>query len=144
MNNQFLFWLAFVAPCPWLKKIISYWIAQTFFNLVRNILCIWRNYGMLILLVIIIGLPFAIIFNFHLFKSFFLSLFIWSYFTKKCWLFPPLYFRSFSLCRAFFLVIFRSCSYGGWLIQLGGLARLGEISPSLWNSYKNIMCSYEK
>ena len=42
------------------------------------------------------------------------------------------------------------CSYGGELAWLGGLARLGrlarlgEISPSLRNSYKNIMCSYEK
>ena len=27
---------------------------------------------------------------------------------------------------------------------LGGLARLGEISPFLRNSYKNIMGSYEK
>ena len=114
MNNQFLFWLAFVAPCPRLKKIISYWIAQIFFNLVRNILCIWRNYGMLILLVIIIGLPFVIIFNFHRFKSFFLSLFIWSYFTKKCWLFPPLYFRSFSSCRPFFLVIFQELFVWRW------------------------------
>ena len=114
MNNQFLFWLAFVAPCPWLKKIISYWIAQIFFNLVRNILCIWRNYGMLILLVIIIGLRFVIIFNFHRFKSFFLSLFIWSYFTKKCWLFPPLYFRSFSSCRPFFLVIFQELFVWRW------------------------------
>ena len=34
--------------------------------------------------------------------------------------------------------------YGGELARLGGLARLGEISPSLRNSYKNIMCSYEK
>ena len=38
----------------------------------------------------------------------------------------------------------RGCSYGGELAQLGGLARLSEISPSLRNSYKNIMCSYEK
>ena len=38
----------------------------------------------------------------------------------------------------------RSCSYGGELARLGRLARLGEISPSLRNSYKNVMCSYEK
>ena len=38
----------------------------------------------------------------------------------------------------------RGCSYGGELARLGGLARLGEISPFLRNSYKNIMCSYEK
>ena len=30
------------------------------------------------------------------------------------------------------------CSYEGELARLGGLARLGEISPSLRNSYKNI------
>ena len=34
--------------------------------------------------------------------------------------------------------LFRGCSYGG------GLVRLGLISPSLRNSYKNIMCSSEK
>ena len=38
----------------------------------------------------------------------------------------------------------RGCSYGGELARLIGLACLGEISPSLRNSYKNIMCSYEK
>ena len=37
----------------------------------------------------------------------------------------------------------RGCSYGGELTRLGGLVRLGEISPSLKNSYKK-MCSYEK
>ena len=30
----------------------------------------------------------------------------------------------------------------GDLARLGGLAYLGEISPSLRNSYKNIICSY--
>ena len=34
-------------------------------------------------------------------------------------------------------------TYGGELARLGGLVRLGEISPSLRNSYEN-MCSYEK
>ena len=38
----------------------------------------------------------------------------------------------------------RGYSYGGELARLGGLAHLSEISPSLRNSYKNIMCSYEK
>ena len=38
----------------------------------------------------------------------------------------------------------RGCSYGGELAWLGGLARLGEISPSFRNSYENITCSYEK
>ena len=38
----------------------------------------------------------------------------------------------------------RGCSYGGELARLSGLAHLGEISPSLRNSYKNMMCSYEK
>ena len=33
--------------------------------------------------------------------------------------------------------------YWGELAQLGGLACLSEISPSLRNSYKNVMCSYE-
>ena len=32
----------------------------------------------------------------------------------------------------------RGYSYGGELARLGRLARLGEISPSLRNSYKNI------
>ena len=40
--------------------------------------------------------------------------------------------------------VLRGCSQRGELAQLGGLARLGEISPSLRNSYKNIMCSFEK
>ena len=65
------------------KKIISYGIAHISFDLVRNILRIWYNYKMLILFVIIIGLAFVIFFNFHCFKSFFLSLFIWSYFTDN-------------------------------------------------------------
>ena len=39
---------------------------------------------------------------------------------------------------------FRGCSYGGELARLGGLARPSDISPSLRNSYKNIMCSYEE
>ena len=38
---------------------------------------------MFVLLVIIIGLALFIVFNFHRFKSSFLSLFIWSYFTKN-------------------------------------------------------------
>ena len=38
----------------------------------------------------------------------------------------------------------RNRSYGGDLARLGGLARLGEISPSLRNSYKNIICPYEE
>ena len=32
----------------------------------------------------------------------------------------------------------RDSSYGGELVRLGGLVHLGEISPSLRNSYKNI------
>ena len=56
------------------KKIISYGTAPIFFDLVRNILRIWYNYCMFILLVIIIGLTFVIVFNFHHFKSFFLCL----------------------------------------------------------------------
>ena len=67
---------------------------------------IWHNYGMSILLVIIIGVTFVIIFNFHHFKSFFLSLFVWSYFTKKWSLFSPFLFRSFSWCRPLFFLIF--------------------------------------
>ena len=42
------------------------------------------------------------------------------------------------------LILLRACSYGGELARLSGLARLSEISPSLRNSYKNIMYSYEK
>ena len=42
------------------------------------------------------------------------------------------------------LKILRGCSYGGELARLGRLAHLGEISTSLRNSYKNIICSYEK
>ena len=33
----------------------------------------------------------------------------------------------------------RGCSCGGKLVRLGGLARLGEISPTLRNTSKNIM-----
>ena len=39
---------------------------------------------------------------------------------------------------------FRHFLYGGELARLGGLAHLGEISPSLRKSCKNIMCSYGK
>ena len=38
----------------------------------------------------------------------------------------------------------KGCLYEGELARLGGLAHLGDISPSLRNSYKNMMCSYEK
>ena len=65
------------------KNIISYRIAHIFLDLVRNILRIWYNYCMLVLLVIIIGLVFVIVFNFHGFKSFFLFLFIWSFLPKN-------------------------------------------------------------
>ena len=44
----------------------------------------------------------------------------------------------------FFMCLYdqlRGCSYGGELARLGGPARLGEISPSLRNSYKNINVS---
>ena len=34
----------------------------------------------------------------------------------------------------------RNCSYGGDLSRVDGLARLGEISLPLRNSYKNIIC----
>ena len=34
-----------------------------------------------------------------------------------------------------------TCSKGGELDQLGELVHLGEISPSLRNSYRNMMCS---
>ena len=36
------------------------------------------------------------------------------------------------------------CLYRGDLAQLGGMAQLGEILPSLRNSYKGMICSYEK
>ena len=35
--------------------------------------------------------------------------------------------------------IVRGCSYGGELVRLGGLTHLGKISPSLRNSYKNVI-----
>ena len=56
-------------------------------------------------------------------------------------------FISFSIKATIFFIEFRTprgCSYGGALAQLGGLANLGQTSPSLRNSYTNIMCSYEK
>ena len=56
-------------------------------------------------------------------------------------------FISFSIKATIFFIEFRTprgCSYGGVLAQLGGLANLGQTSPSLRNSYTNIMCSYEK
>ena len=97
------------------KKIISYGIVYILFNLVRNILRIWHNYGMSILLVIIIGVAFVIIINFHRFKSFFLSLFIWLYFTKKWSLFSPFLFRSFSWCRLLFFLIFNGFVCRGFM-----------------------------
>ena len=97
------------------KKIISYGIVYILFNLVRNILHIWHNYGMSILLVIIIGVAFVIIINFHRFKSFFLSLFIWLYFTKKWSLFSPFLFRSFSWCRPLFFLIFNGFVCRGFM-----------------------------
>ena len=42
------------------------------------------------------------------------------------------------------IICLRGCSYGGELARLAGLARLSEILPSLRNSYKNLMCLYEK
>ena len=45
------------------------------------------------------------------------------------------------LSNRLLLRLLKDCSYGGELAQLGGLADLGEISPS--NSYKN-MLSNEK
>ena len=58
--------------------------------------------------------------------------------------YPSLFFKTTAYNGFFSLVVLRGCSYGGELVQLGGLARLGEISISLRNSYKNIMCTYEK
>ena len=56
-----------------------------------------------------------------------------------------------NLDKMLYFSSFRGCSYGGELTRLGGLARLGgglarlgEISHFLRNSYKNTMCSYEK
>ena len=43
-----------------------------------------------------------------------------------------------------YLRVVRSCSCGGELARLGGLAHLGEISLSLRNSYENTMYLYEK
>ena len=47
------------------------------------------------------------------------------------------------LKKSFYKILLKGYSYGGEQARLGGLARLGEISPSLRNSYKNIMCSYK-
>ena len=63
-----------------------------------------------------------------------------------------LYFLGIWLLFRFFFLFWiskisiplRGCLYGGELVQLGRLACPGEISPSLTNSYKNIMCLYEK
>ena len=44
-----------------------------------------------------------------------------------------------NLTEMYFDMIFRGCSYKGELTRSGGLARLGDISPSLRNFYKNIM-----
>ena len=44
----------------------------------------------------------------------------------------------------FSLNVLTSYLYGGELARLGGLAHLGEISPSLRNSFKNRMCSYDR
>ena len=70
---------------------------------------------MFILLVIFIDLAFVRIFNFHCFKSFLLSLFIWSYFTIKWSLFSPFLFRSFSWCSLFFFVIFHGFVCWGFM-----------------------------
>ena len=40
--------------------------------------------------------------------------------------------------------VFRGCSYERELARLDGLPHLGEISICFRNSYKSIMCSYEK
>ena len=72
------------------EKNISYRITDTLFNLVGDILRIWNNYDMFILLVIIIGLAFVIILNCMNCRSFFLTLFIWLYFAKKWSLFSAL------------------------------------------------------
>ena len=120
MKNQFFLWLAFIAPWPWRKKLS---LTELFTLIVWNILHIWHNYGMFILFFIIIGLTFTIIFNFHRFKSFLLSLFIWSYFTKKWSLFSPFLFQSFSWCRPFILSFLIGLSVEGlcelcWLLLL--------------------------
>ena len=39
---------------------------------------------------------------------------------------------------------YRGCLKTGKLARLGRLVHLGEISPSLTNSFKNTLCSYEK
>ena len=76
MNSPFFLWLAFVA----LKK--KNYLLRHFLWLGSQHLA-YLVQLLFILLVIIFGLPLAIVFKFHRFKSFFLSLFIWSYFTKN-------------------------------------------------------------
>ena len=85
--------------------MISYGITLIFFNFFRNILLIWHNKDMLILLFIIIGLTFVIILNFYRFRSLFLSLFIWSYFMKN-WLhlFLSFFESSAGVGHSFFVI----------------------------------------
>ena len=48
------------------------------------------------------------------------------------------------VCLKFTITTLRGSSYRDEVAWLDRLARLSEISPSLRNSNKNIMCSYEK
>ena len=54
--------------------------------------------------------------------------------------------KTTQVCLKYFVNCCRaiSCSYGNELARLSGLAHPGETSPSLTNSYENIMRSYEK
>ena len=74
-------WLSLILGNEGKNYLLRNW--SHVFDLVRNILRIWYNYCVFILLVIIIGLTLVKVFNFHCFKSFFLSLIIWSYLTKN-------------------------------------------------------------
>ena len=56
---------------------------------------------------------------------------------KKEWKHPS-FLKKVEMVLSISKTLFRGSSYGGKLARLGGLARLGEITPSLRNSSKNI------
>ena len=97
--------IVFLCTLAMKKKMISYGITRIFFNLFRNILLIWHNKDMKILLFIIIGFTFVIILNFYRFKSLILPLYIWSYFPKN-WLhlFFSFFESSSSVGHSFFVI----------------------------------------
>ena len=98
--------IAFFCTLAMKEKMISYGITRIFFNLFRNILLIWHNKDMKILLFIIIGFTFVIILNFYRFKSLFLPLYIMVLFSEKLAASFSFLFRIFFWCRSFFFCYF--------------------------------------